>query len=579
VRPENFFLILAVIFFLFIHSGYSQLSNFQKYAATDTTTIAEMTVEEMQFYQSDYFPLSLGEKGRQSATAWHGMPPGFLDYEYDRMTLRNPLWGFFDNQILPTELIRQRKLDPFTLQYNLIPVLVKENVKPVTRVTYSQDFQFGLSYLDASLTRFYRPKSYVKLSGNNILRSGSSQEFTKFQVNTYRVPLHHYFSPKFQMDIRYWQLRHNYRISPYPEVSIIRKVKDVDQILWLNLEARPDSNNQIILTPYASTWGEHYRTIDYSEQRKNKIYTGGIKFQFIRKMGEGKFLITSDLKRDQITSALVLNKKGQWSERLNAEIRIPVKSSELIFGAGYHYYQNIGHRPEFNFNWKMKLFLDLESRISLVSKPQDLPLAAIYWKPDSIRTIGDGEMPMRSRLSWQISRKFFTQTRIKVEPFYARFNSAWSFDPNGSRFYQRDFKNSGLSASLYSRPLGLFLSDEFTWSTQPGESMMPEFNNVVKLGIPLAIFNRALKLRGYAIYHFIGNWQQVEFFPFVNQYAKTNLKKVNYHLLDFKILANVKSATLFFVWENMLSEDYAIIEGYFEVYRQFRFGVYWTLFN
>ena len=134
--------------------GNSQSSNFQKYAATDTTTIAEMTIEEMQLYQSDYFPLSLSEKGRQSATAWRGMPPGFLDYEYDRMTLRNPLWGFFDNQILPTELIQARKLDQSTLQYNLIPARVKESVKPVTRIAFSQDFQFDLSYLDASLTRF-----------------------------------------------------------------------------------------------------------------------------------------------------------------------------------------------------------------------------------------------------------------------------------------------------------------------------------------------------------------------------------------------------------------------------------------
>ena len=134
-------------------------------------------------------------------------------------------------------------------------------------------------------------------------------------------------------------------------------------------------------------------------------------------------------------------------------------------------------------------------------------------------------------------------------------------------------------AAIDSRPFGLIISDEATYSTNAGKSMMPEINNVLKIGIPLSIFHRALKLRGYGIYHFIGNWQQVDFYPLVNQYVTTDLGKANYHLLDFKILANVKAATLFFVWENTLSQDYAIVEGYYEVYRQFRFGIYWTLFD
>ncbi len=132
----------------------------KKYSATDSLAICEMNLEELQFYQADFFPFYLAEKGRQSAPAWRGMPPGFLDYEYAGVTLYNPLWGYWDNQHLPIESIRQREVNYSQLVYQFRAPKVKTSLKPITRIVFSQDFQFGLSYLDANLIRFYRPHSF-----------------------------------------------------------------------------------------------------------------------------------------------------------------------------------------------------------------------------------------------------------------------------------------------------------------------------------------------------------------------------------------------------------------------------------
>jgi hypothetical protein len=81
------------------------------------------------------------------------------------------------------------------------------------------------------------------------------------------------------------------------------------------------------------------------------------------------------------------------------------------------------------------------------------------------------------------------------------------------------------------------------------------------------------------VYHYIGKWDLLDYDPFVNQYYRTDVNSGKFHILDFKLLAHVKSATIFFVWENSLSQDYEFISNYTEFFRIFRLGVYWTFFN
>ena len=242
------------------------IANENGYSASDSLAISEMTAEELQLYQADYLPFSLAEKGRQSAPSWRGMPPGYLNYHFNQISLYNPLWGYWDNQHIPIELIRHRQVDYSELKYRLVPVKIKPSDKPVTRIVYSQDFQFGLTYLDASLTTFYRPKSYFKLSGNNLLSGGTAgNSLSSIQVNTYRIQFHHHFSTRWNLDLFYWQIRHKFILSSFPVVTDIFHVHRIGQIFWTNLNYQPDSTQKLILTPYAYKWGDRYRNETYTE--------------------------------------------------------------------------------------------------------------------------------------------------------------------------------------------------------------------------------------------------------------------------------------------------------------------------
>ena len=333
------------------------------YSAADSLAISEMSLEEMQLYQADFFPFSLAEKGRQSAPGWRGMPPGFLDYRYEQIPLYNPLWGYWDNQHVPLELIRHRQVDFSALAYKLVPVKVKRSDIPVTRITYSQDFQFGFSYLDAALTTFYRPKSYFKLSGNNILRDGSAGDLSRFQVNTYRVQFHHHISDRWNIDLFYWQIRHKFVLSSFPVITDVFHFHRIGQVFWSQVNFQPDSSQKFVFTPYGYKWGDRYRNNNYSEQRKTEEYSLGLKGAYIKNYRNSTLEIWGDLVRHDITEAFVFTKRALWNGATGVKLHRHFGNSWLDISGGYHATSETAGGWEFSGSWGIMPVQFLKSQI------------------------------------------------------------------------------------------------------------------------------------------------------------------------------------------------------------------------
>ncbi len=558
---------------------WSLIAQENLYSASDSLSISEISVEEMQLYQADFFPFSLAEKGRQSAPGWRGMPPGFLDYQYEQIPLYNPLWGYWDNQHIPLELIRNRQISFNGLSYKLIPLKVKESDLPVTRIAYSQDFQFGFSYLDAALTAFYRPKSYFKLSGNNILRDGSVGDLSRFQVNTYRAQFHHHFSDRWNIDLFYWQIRHKFVLTSFPIISDVFHFHRIGQVFWSQLNMHPDSTQKLVLTPYGYKWGDRYRNNDYTEQRKTEEYSLGIKGAYYKSFQKTDFEVWGDIVRHDITEAFVFTNRELWNGRTGTKLRRKFKNSWVEVTGGYHHISGIPGGLEFSGSWGIKPVNFLSSKISVYQSPRRLSLAALNWNGYEITGLKNPKLPLGQGVSWKLTLEMGTKTVLDIEPYYNNFKSALAYQVNDSLFFQENYDNSGILLSFRTK-LWLFeLQNDFSYNDNYQQSFIPQVNNVAKLNLHLNLLGGALILDNYVIYHFIGLWRKLDYIPLVNQYVRTNQEVGNYHLLDVKILGHIKTATVFLIWENLASQDYALVDNYFEVYRLFRFGVYWTLFD
>jgi hypothetical protein len=564
------FLLLSVI-------SISEAPAQQVYAATDSQAIAELSAQEMQFLRADFFPLSLAEKGRQSAPTWRGMPPGYLDTEFGWVPLVNPLWGYWDNQLVPIEIISQNTVDQVDFTYNLVPLPVSQQVTPVTRIAYAQDFQFGLSYLDGTLTRFYRKNSYFRLGGKNFIQNGSAGEYSKIQVNTYRVQFHHQFSKKFNVDLWYLQLRHKFALSPFPVVSELQKFHRIGQVLWLNLHYNPDSTQGLVITPYGYKWGDRFATPGYIQQRKTELYSLGLKLDYYRMSRLGSVKFEGNAIRHKITRAFVFRKKSQYDGQFALSLHKGSADLWLTIRAGYRLVPDVGGAPELGASWGWKPEKYLESVLSLYQRPQTLPLSTRFWTGYSVTALSGPKLPVRRGISWKLKLTAAPALQLDVEPYYNKFSDAWTYRPSDQYFIQRNFDNTGI---LCHAGLNLWFFDirnQFTYNFE--KSYIPEFNNILSVRLPITLFGGALKLENYGIYHYIKKWYRVDFDPLVNQYYQADQTIDYLYLLDAKILAHIKTATLFFVWENLLSQDYALVDGYSEVYRLFRFGIYWTLFD
>jgi hypothetical protein len=575
---KNIRIKFALLLMLFV-SNQLVASDIRRYSASDSLSISEITAEEMQMYQADFFPLSLAEEGRQSAFSWRGMPPGFLDNYYQQLPLFNPLWGYWDNQHIPIEIIRNRLVDQPELLYHLIPVKVQEGLKPVTRLTFAQDIQFGLSYLDVKLSFFYRPGSFLNISANNFLRNGSAGEFSKINVNTYRVHLHHNFSKKINLDMHYWQIRHDFALSSFPVVLEVYDFNRVGHLLWSNFNYLPDSLESVTLTPYLYQWTEHYHTLNYSQQRKSDQYSAGFKGNYRKNIGDISLRLEGNIVRHDITKAMVLNSEGHLESEVTGALQLTRQKYWLEGKAGYHYTTYAGGNPELSFAWGWHPFSQLISTLSIYQKPQRIPIGAMNWQGYGISPLTNPILPARRGMAWYLQLHNVAGWNLKIEPYYNQFSDAQSYRPADSTFIQEDFDNPGFTVGLDKALWIIQLKNDFSYNLNYDSSFIPQVKNVLTVNIPFSLLKGALKLENFLIYQYIGPVRKFDYYPLVNQYSITSREAGNYHLLDAKILAHIKTATIYFIWENLVSQDYAIVDNYFEIYRLFRFGIYWTLFD
>jgi hypothetical protein len=569
---------IPILLLLFILTAlYAE--DLRKYSASDSLSISEITAEEMQMYQADFFPLSMAEEGRQSAFSWRGMPPGYLDNHYQGISLYNPFWGYWDNQHIPVEIIRNRQVDLLDFRYRLIPLKMQQGIKPVTRLTFAQDIQFGLSYLDVALSFYYRPKSYLRISANNFLRDGSAGAFSEIHVNTYRAHIHHHFSKKINLDFHYWQIRHDFALSSFPVVSEVYDYNRVGHLLWSNLNYQPDSLQMITLTPYLYRWSEHYHTINYTEQRKSKQYSAGMKGKFDKKIKNLSIKANANFIRHDIDEATNFILKGHWEGEAAGTLLYSRSSMWLEGKAGYYYTTYAGGNPEIALTWGWHVLPKLTSTLNVQQKPQRVPVGHMNWRGFGISSLRDPALPVRRGASWNVKLSELAGWALQVESYYNAFNNAQSYEPADSIFIQKDFENPGIMVGIEKKWWIFELKNNFSYNLNFETSFIPQFKNVAIANIPFSILKGALKLENYIIYQFIGSVRKYEYYPLVNQYTITAREAGNYHIVDAKILAHIKTATLYFIWENLASQDYAIVDNYFEIYRLFRFGIYWTLFD
>jgi len=91
--------------------------------------------------------------------------------------------------------------------------------------------------------------------------------------------------------------------------------------------------------------------------------------------------------------------------------------------------------------------------------------------------------------------------------------------------------------------------------------------------------NRALGIDVYTTFQYWGEHTALKYEPIIERFHTVKGNEDGFFVINWKIVATVKDARIFFEMDNSLSEIYEIINYYQEFTQRWRFGVHWILWD
>lgn len=575
--PYNYVIILLGIILFRSLPSYSQqpdsvsITQLKIYKLEPT-----LTEEEYRFYQADYLPLSLAQKGRLFSGAYRGMPAGFINFNFDEVHLDNPVVGFWDEQSTPHFRIQHRQFSPpgYREVFRSQP---PGTYKPETNVTY---FWSNMSNLDIDFAQYVNKKNYFRLSGNIFLRNGTEPSgYSEIQVNTYQAHFHFKLSERWTLDLHYWHLRHKFNMPPQDFLSFDKdKFKTITRLGWIRLHAQLSEKDSLVIIPTVSYNDDEYKQGN-TPLRENLYVWGGASVHYLRKIKPGTMGI-------QVAGRLFANEaKFNWFDRKESEGSALLTGNLHIgllgvqFTAGGYRHSESGNKPMATLNVAFHSGLAGAVGVTAFSKPQPMPLLWRTVQRDTIPALQSKLLMEKQGGSFFYKKHFGDWFFFKVEPFAYRTTNYPFLPPGAKNWQMRDVENYGVNVLAGIKIWHFYLQNDFTYNHNYKEAFAPRWNNVGSVKTHFYMFKRALRLEGILVGHVLGNVHQLAFDRLLYQYLPGSAEVGPYYLLDFNFNAQIGPFTLYLVWENILSEDYSIIDGTLEQLRLFRIGVNWLLFD
>ncbi len=545
-------------------------------ATQSPATQGVLNAPEIRAYHSDFFPLSLSQRGRMATAAYRGMPPGFFEYEYAGNRLSNPVTGFWNEQWLPYHQIDERhhRIGDFREAYEP-PVPV--TVKPISRIFFSQDYTVNLSLLDLSFTQKISKTNYVQLSGSNFLSDGSEQQdFSVSKVNTYRAQVH-LQGQRWQMDSFYWQMRHRFNMSP--ETGFTRdKFKQIGHFAWFRLQGKFGNGDSLVITPgYTNVEDDYTRAFD--RQRDNRYQILRLGMQYLHKAGGGFF----GVKGEGNYVRNVPNSNWVKSAEIGGDARLfydhPRGNWQLRAEAGSFFHSDIDASALGSLSIKRKLGSNGAVGVGAFYEPQATPALWRHIAQDSIPAYASSQPMIRQSVYAIFKTNLARGLSLQIEPFAMRMENYPDLSADRKSWNTRNIENYGLRGKIGLKFWRFFLVNDLTYHAKYKEAYAPQINNVTTLKTSIYLFKNALRLDGILTWRYIGDFQTVEFDRLLNYYRISSAPNGRLNIGDARIQAQFRNATVFFIWENLRSEDYFIVNNTLESLLIFRLGVDWFLFN
>jgi hypothetical protein len=244
--------------------------------------------------------------------------------------------------------------------------------------------------------------------------------------------------------------------------------------------------------------------------------------------------------------------------------------------AGGYKHSEIGESVQGALRFAVKTKL-AKTGIRMFHRPQPVPLSWRTIQDTLILPYDQKKLIERQGISFYAEKSFSNWFLIQIEPFVYRTQNYPVLRDN--IWERQSIEDYGLHVFTGLKLWRFWLQNDFTYNKKYKESFAPEVNNVSTVKSSLSLFNGALKADGIFIWHILSYYQVLRFNRYLQNFWITSSQIDQIYLADFKLQIHISRFTLYMIWENMLSEDFTIVDGNPNQFRFFRIGLEWLLFN
>jgi len=539
-----------------------------------------------------WFYYNLSETGRPAYLSPIQLFPHQSALFYDGVVMNNPVHGMFNMQFLSvshTQTVEtSEQLGGIQSlgfsgggRIQFTPLSVHKD-DPWTRIVYKQG-AFGYSMVDISFAKSFSNKVSLQLGGFNNLYDGTlitaNFKGTNFRGNlTWQYSEDLYFHGKFYLD------RHQVGLAQYELVNevvlpnLIEKRDDYS----LGMTWFPDTSHHHRL--HAVVFGTYYFRELRDQNNKNYYleyedvrygldanYNLDINYFTLLVGGGAQYTRVWGIPFSQTYYPSVGNVYGTLDIPLLNYINVSASVNTTI---QEDYSPQISGFAALDFNITEEQFFSVSAG-RFIRFPNAgerfFDFDTLFGNPD-----------LNPEEHFQLNAEYVLGTKpnynLKLNAGLHRINSEviWEEPYFSNAVDARDFAYTGLSFGWHIWKFNLFAGGQYSFADRFITSRSSAWG---KIHFHHILLDGALMFDLYGMAHFFDIHNDIFYDPRMDRFFSGDEITDAYSVLNWKAVATIKEARIFFEMDNALSENYTVVKGYNELYIRWRFGINWILWN
>ncbi len=572
-----------------IHTGKERAVDYS-FKLADEKKLIYRDMSDIIKQEPLWYYYNLMESGRPAYLAAVNSYPHQTSFYFNGIIMNDPVHGMFNSQYIPLNFIRNVQLTSAGSNLQNFGIGGPSGIHVVspsrhtkaawTKVLYKQG-NYGYSDLDISLVKPITPEISVQLGGINKVFDGSSLNTDHHGTNyrgevTWQFKDNLYFRGQFYLNRdRIGLLFSEGTNKPeYPRQIELRDDYFID-MTWLPTDTISERVHVVLFNTFSLRRLKDYYNY-YHERFFFKRYGADANYTF--QINKFQFLLGGSGMWTKVWGSGFHKNYFMNSGNLYGKLLIPITDKLFIKPEVQFIYQD-RFDPQMTSAIRLENIFSEDHKISIgIARSTRFPTATeSFFNFDSL--FGNDKLAVEENVSanFKYRMKLFSEIGINLSAQYNFISNeiVWK-EPNFLNGQDRDFLTVAADLDYNLWKFNVSVGGFKTFSDLHITSRR---NGWVKLHFSDIWLNGALSVDAYGTVQYWGEHRSIKYEPRMERFYLSYGMTDSYWIANWKVVATVQEAKIFFEMDNSFSQVHEVITNYYEFTQRWRFGVNWVLWD